>query len=59
MEIYKDNDASKGARPQFTAWRLREEPVVFTIGRDGRIAERISGAFSADELRAAVRKATR
>jgi hypothetical protein len=59
MEIYNDNDASKGARPQFRAWGLDEEPVLFTIDRDGRIAQRITGAFSAEELRAAVRKATR
>ena len=59
MEIYKDNDLSKGPRPQFTAWHLTEEPVLFTIGRDGRVVDRIQGAFSADELRAAVREAIR
>ena len=59
MEIYVDNDLNKGPRPQFTEWGLHEEPVLFTIGRDGRIVDRIQGAFSADELRAAVRRVTR
>jgi hypothetical protein len=59
MEIYEDNDPSKGPRPQFAAWRLDKEPVLFTIGRDGRIVDRIQGAFSTDELRAAVREAIR
>ncbi len=59
MEIYNDNDLNKGARSQFRAWNLREEPVLFTIGRNGRVIDRIQGAFSADELRAAVRRAIR
>ena len=59
MEIYEGNDPAKGPRPQFTAWHLKKEPVLFTIGRDGRVVDRIEGAFSADELRAAVREAVR
>ena len=59
MEIYNDNDLNKGPRPQFTAWHLKDEPVLFTINRDGRIVDRIQGAFSADELRASVRRAIR
>jgi hypothetical protein len=59
MEIYNDNDLKKGARPQFRAWHLKNEPVLFTIGRNGRVVDRIQGAFSADELRAAVRRAIR
>ena len=59
MEIYNDNDLNKGPRPQFTAWHLNKEPVLFTINRDGRIVDRIQGAFSADELSASVRKAIR
>jgi hypothetical protein len=59
MEIYNDNDLKKGARPQFRAWHLRQEPVLFTIGRNGRVVDRLQGAFSGDELRAAVRRAIR
>jgi hypothetical protein len=59
MEIYNDNDASKGARSQFRAWHLPSEPFLFAIDSEGRVAERLEGAFSADELRDAVRKAIR
>ena len=59
MEIYRDNEVAKGPRPQFTAWHLSKEPVLFTIGRDGRVVDRLEGAFSVEELRAAVRAATR
>lgn len=59
MEIYKDNDLSKGPRPQFKAWRLPGEPFAFAIDSKGIIAERLEGAFSAAELTAAVRKALR
>jgi hypothetical protein len=59
MEIYNDNDVKKGPRPQFRAWHLTKEPVLFTIDRNGRVVDRIQGAFSPDELRAAVRRAIR
>jgi hypothetical protein len=59
MEVYKDNDIQKGARPQFLAWHLRSEPMAFAIDRRGIVTERLEGAFSARELRAAVRKALR
>ncbi len=57
MEIYDDNEIAKGERPQVRAWRLPSEPWVFAIDRDGRIVERIEGAYSADELTAAAKKA--
>jgi hypothetical protein len=59
MEFYEDNDLSKGARPQSRAWGLDSEPWLFTIDADGVVAARIQGAFSADELRDAVRRALR
>ena len=59
MEIYEDNDLSKGPRPQFEAWHLPGEPFAFAIDSEGIIAERLEGAFSAAELTAAVRKALR
>jgi hypothetical protein len=59
MEVYVDNDIQKGPRPQFRAWHLETEPVAFAIDRGGIIAERLEGAFSVRELRAAVRKALR
>ena len=59
MEIYRDNEVNKGYRPQVRAWRLPSEPWVFTIDKNGRIAARIEGAFGADELEDAVKKALR
>ncbi len=61
MEIYNDNqpDASKpnnNARPQVTAFGLQSEPWLFVIGSDGKVSTRIEGAFSADELNAALDK---
>jgi hypothetical protein len=59
MEIYRDNDVNKGVRPQVRAWGLKTEPVLFVIDRRGVVAARIEGAFSAAELKAAVRKGLR
>ncbi len=56
MEIYNGNNVAKGFRPQVGAYRLPTEPWLFVIDRQGRISTRIEGAFSADELRTAVRK---
>jgi hypothetical protein len=57
MEIYRDNEVSKGFRPQVAAWRLPSEPWVFTIDKTGKIAARLEGAFGADELEDAIKKA--
>jgi hypothetical protein len=59
VEFFEDNDASKGPRAAARAWRLTSEPMLFAIDSRGVIADRIQGAYSADELRAAVRKALR
>ncbi len=50
MEVYRDNDPSKGLRPQLAAFGLQTEPWVFFIGSDGRIKERIEGAIGPREL---------
>jgi hypothetical protein len=57
MEIYNDNELDKGFREQVVKWHLPTEPWVFTINREGKIAARIEGAFSARELEAAIAKA--
>lgn len=57
MEIYRDNEVEKGYRPQLQQWHLRSEPWMFAVNRKGRIVERIEGAFSPKELRAAVKRA--
>jgi hypothetical protein len=56
QEIYKDNQPNKGLRPQLLKWRLESEPWTFVIDRSGRISDRIEGAVSVPELRAAVAK---
>jgi hypothetical protein len=56
QEIYNDNQVDKGYRPQVAAWRLPTEPWTFVVGRDGRVAARFQGAFSAGELQRAVAK---
>jgi hypothetical protein len=50
MEVYNDNDPSKGLRPQLRAFGLQTEPWVFFIGSDGRIKDRIEGAVGLREL---------
>lgn len=54
QEIFRDNDVAKGFRPQFAAWKLTTEPWLFAIDSAGRVAARIEGAFSAEELNEAV-----
>jgi hypothetical protein len=55
MEIYNDNDINKGQRPQVRAYGLPSEPWLFVIDKQGNVSTVIEGAFSADELEAAVK----
>ena len=48
MEIYNDNDPSKGVRPQVRAFHLPSEPWLFAIDRKGVIRAEIEGAFGVD-----------
>ena len=57
MEIFEDNTVEKGYRAQVREWRLPSEPWLFTVDSSGRVAARIEGAFSADELEKAVNAA--
>jgi hypothetical protein len=56
MEVYNDNDASQGVRPQLRAYRLPSEPWLYVIDRHGVVRTAIEGAFSVEELQAAVRE---
>jgi hypothetical protein len=58
QEIFVDNKIDKGQRPQVAAWGLPTEPWLFVVGADGRVAARFEGAFSADELNAALDSVT-
>jgi hypothetical protein len=57
MEIYNDNDPSKGVRSQLRAFNLPSEPWLFTIDRQGTISSVVEGAFGLEALTAAVKKA--
>jgi hypothetical protein len=54
QEIYTDNDANKGYRPQLKPYRLASEPWTYVIDRTGRVAARFEGAVSVGELQNAV-----
>ena len=58
MEIYKDNDPSKGVRPQVRAFHLPSEPWLFVIAREGTIRAVVEGAFGVDRLTRAVEEVT-
>ena len=53
MEIYEDNKPPN-VNEQVQAYRLRTEPWLFVIDSDGKISARIEGAFTEDELNAAI-----
>jgi hypothetical protein len=55
MEVYANNDPSKGLRPQLKAYGLPTEPWTFLIGRDGMIKDRIEGAYGVSELEDAMK----
>jgi hypothetical protein len=59
QEIYNNNNLNDGLRPQMAAYHLTTEPWLFTINRQGKIAARLEGAFSAGELEKAVNAATK
>jgi hypothetical protein len=57
MEIYNNNKVIDGYRPQVGAFNLPTEPWVFVVNKGGRIAARMEGAFSVDDLQTAMRTA--
>jgi hypothetical protein len=57
MEIYKDNDPSKGPRSQVRAFNLPSEPWLFAINREGKVSSVIEGAFGLELLTRTVEKA--
>ena len=59
VEIYKDNDPSKGTNQWVDEWRLPSEPFTFVVDRSGIIRQRFEGAFSAGELQQAVDRVAR
>ena len=55
VEVYKDNDPTRGYNRWMRQWGLASEPWVFLVGRDGRVKAKFEGSVSAAELAAAIR----
>ncbi|MBS1676862.1 MAG: hypothetical protein JST08_05700 [Actinobacteria bacterium] len=45
MEIYNENDPSKGVRPQVRRFHLPTEPWLFAMNREGIVSATIEGGF--------------
>ena len=54
VEIFTDNDPTKGTNQWVAEWKLPSEPFTFLVGRDGLVKERFEGTVSVRELSAAV-----
>jgi hypothetical protein len=54
VEIYEDNDPTKGQNAWVREWKLPTEPWVFLVGSDGKVASRFEGTVSVRELDEAV-----
>ena len=58
MEIYEDNDPSKGVRSQVRAFHLPSEPWLFAIDREGKVSSVVEGAFGLELMHETVDKVT-
>jgi hypothetical protein len=56
VEIYEDNNPSRGRNRWVRQWHLPGEPWTFVVGRDGRIKTKFEGSLSAGELGEAIRR---
>ena len=54
VEIYQDNDPTKGENRWVREWGLPSEPWIFVVGADGMIRSRFEGTVSVRELEEAV-----
>lgn len=55
QEVYVDNEIAKGIRPQLKEFGLETEPWTFLIGKEGKVKDRIEGAYGVAELEAAMK----
>jgi hypothetical protein len=56
VEVYTDNDPTKGYNRWMRQWGLSSEPWTFLVGADGRVRAEFQGSVSAAELAAAIRR---
>jgi len=57
QEVYRDNKPENGLREPLRRFRLRTEPWLFVVGRDGRITARMEGSFGLAAFEHALRTA--
>jgi len=55
VEVYTDNNPTKGYNRWMRQWGLSTEPWTFLVGRDGRIKAEFEGSVSLNELTSAVK----
>jgi hypothetical protein len=55
VEVYTDNNPTRGYNRWMRQWGLSTEPWVFLVGRDGRIKAEFEGSVSEGELTSAVK----
>lgn len=55
VEVYEDNDPTKGYNRWMQEWGLTTEPWTFVVGADGKISARFEGLVSVHELEEAAR----
>lgn len=56
VEIYEDNDPTRGFNRWVEEWGLPTEPYTFLVGADGIVAARFEGLVTVGELEQAVRE---
>ena len=56
VEVFQDNDPTRGYNRWMQQWGLASEPWVFLVGRDGRVQAKFEGSVSEAELAAAIRE---
>jgi hypothetical protein len=56
MEIYNENDPSKGVRPQVRRFHLPTEPWLFAINSEGVVSAAIEGGFGIELMDKTVEK---
>jgi hypothetical protein len=56
VEVFTDNDPTKGYNEWMQQWDLPTEPWTFVVDGTGTIVERFEGTLSVDELETAVRE---
>jgi hypothetical protein len=55
QEVYVDNEIAKGIRPQLKEFHLETEPWTFLVGKEGKVKDRIEGAYGVAELEQAMK----